>query len=199
MRRTSACSPRPGDSVPTELTSSSAGELRPGGPGHDPWFHVPDRLSLARRLRLTHPRAIPGSQAGRLPARPDAGRQLSAGNGQLHGRNSSHPAIWVAVNMSGPRAPHRRDALGDEVHAEDEAQRRHQGTVMHGEPFLRRVELRLGAIPPNEVGWRSPCWPGSPPRPAGCGCGTSRATAEPALPTAHPSSRRGRSGRPARR
>jgi hypothetical protein len=53
----------------------------------------------------------------------------------------------------------RRDALGDEVHTEDEEQQRHHGIVVHGEPFFRRVELRLRVITPNEVGWRSPCWP----------------------------------------
>jgi hypothetical protein len=45
----------------------------------------------------------------------------------------------------------RRDALGDEVHTEDEEQQRHHGIVVHGEPFLHQVELRLRVIP--ERGW----------------------------------------------
>jgi hypothetical protein len=59
-----------------------------------------------------------------------------------------------ASSLSGQR----RDALGDEVHAEDEEQHCHHSSFVHGEPFLRRVELDLRAVAAGEVedDWADP-------------------------------------------
>jgi hypothetical protein len=52
----------------------------------------------------------------------------------------------------GSSSGQRRDAFGDEVHAQGQEQHRHRGIVVRDEPTHRRVGWPLRAIPADEVG-----------------------------------------------